>query len=47
MKKCKNCRYHVRESKYRSVCGYTYDISKLILSFSEPERECLWKEIAK
>jgi hypothetical protein len=47
MRKCKNCRYHIKENKFKSICGYTYDISKLILSFSEPEKDCLWKEMIK
>ncbi len=46
MKKCKNCRYHIKENKFKGICGYTYDISKLILSFSHPNKDCSWKEVA-
>ncbi len=44
MKKCKNCIYHLK-GKFKSICSYTYDISKLILSFSQPDKECIWKEL--
>ena len=45
MKKCKNCIYHIQESRIKGICSYTYDISKLLLAFNDPDKECMWKEI--